>query len=132
MVGLGLLHMVGVQIVTVGLLAKAHGHLLGLRHDELVARLYRWFTFERAFLGSTALALVACLIAGGVVVEGVYSGCGTLNRAWVLSVAAAPGGRRPVRDGLLSLLHHGAASAPQSASPGGPSTPASRTCSRRI
>jgi hypothetical protein len=84
MIVAGLLNIVGVQIVTVGLLAKAYAHLSGLRHDELVARLYRWFTFEKAFLGSAALALAGCLIAGEVVVEWVSSGFGTLDRARVL------------------------------------------------
>ncbi len=84
MIMVGLLNIVGVQIVTVGLLAKSYGHLSGLRHDEFVARLYRWFTFEKTFLGSACLALVGCAIAGVVIVEWVSSGFGSLNRARLL------------------------------------------------
>jgi hypothetical protein len=87
MIMAGLLHIVGVQIVTVGLLAKSYGHLSGLRHDEFVARLYRWFTFEKAFLGAAALALAGCLLAGVVVAEWVLSGFGILNRARLLFFA---------------------------------------------
>ena len=87
MIMAGLLHMVGVQIVTAGLLAKSYGHLSGLRHDDLIAGLYRWFTFEKTFLGAGILVLVACLIAGAVVVEWVASGFGSLNRARLLFFA---------------------------------------------
>ena len=84
MIVAGLLNIVGVQILTIGLLAKSYGHLSGLRHDEFVARLYRWFTFEKAFLSSATLALAGCVIAGEVVFEWVSSGFGALNRARVL------------------------------------------------
>jgi glycosyltransferase involved in cell wall biosynthesis len=77
----GLLNIVGVQIVTAGLLAKSYAHLSGLRHDDLVARLYRWFTFEKTFLGSAIVALAGCALAGEVVAEWVLSGFGVLNRA---------------------------------------------------
>jgi hypothetical protein len=87
MIMAGLLNIVGVQIVTAGLLAKSYGHLSGLRHDEFVARLYRWFTFEKTFLGSVIVALVGCVIAGAVVAEWVLSGFGSLNRARILFFA---------------------------------------------
>lgn len=87
MIMAGLLNIVGVQIVTAGLLAKSYGHLSGLRHDEFVARLYRWFTFEKTFLGSAILALVGLAIAGSVVLEWVLSGFGSLNRARMLFFA---------------------------------------------
>jgi glycosyltransferase involved in cell wall biosynthesis len=87
MIMAGLLHIVGVQIVTVGLLAKSYGHLSGLRHDGFVARLHRWFTFEKAFLAAAALVLAGCVIAGAVIVEWVVSGFGPLNRARMLFFA---------------------------------------------
>lgn len=83
----GLLHIVGVQVVTVGLLAKSYAHLSGLRHDELIARLYGWFTFEKTFLGAALVALAGCLLAGAVVLEWVLSGFGALNRARLLFFA---------------------------------------------
>jgi len=87
MIMAGLLHIVGVQIVTIGLLAKSYAHLSGLRHDEFIAGLYRWFTFEKTFFSATLLALVGCLIAGAVILEWVLSGFGNLNRARVLFFA---------------------------------------------
>jgi hypothetical protein len=84
MIMAGLLNIVGIQIVTIGLLAKSYGHLSGLRHDDLVVRLYRWFTFEKAFLGSAALVLAGSAIAAEVIFEWVSSGFGALNRARVL------------------------------------------------
>jgi hypothetical protein len=87
MIMAGLLNIVGVQIVTAGLLAKSYAHLSGLRHDEFVAWLYRWFTFEKTFLGSAILALVGCIIAGSVVAEWVLHSFGSLNRARLLFFA---------------------------------------------
>jgi len=84
MIMAGLLNIFGVQIVSIGLLAKAYAHLSGLRHDEFVARLYRWFTFEKTFFGAVALSLCGCLLAGEVIFEWVRSGFGNLNRARVL------------------------------------------------
>jgi hypothetical protein len=87
MIMAGLLHIVGMQIVTAGLLAKSYAHLSGLRHDEFIARLYAWFTFERMFLGAAAVALVGGVLAGAVVFEWVSSGFGDLNRARLLFFA---------------------------------------------
>ena len=87
MIMVGLLNIVGIQVVTAGLLAKSYGHLSGLRHDKFVARLYRWFTFEKTFLGAAALVLLGCVIAGAVIVEWVTSGFGALSRARVLFFA---------------------------------------------
>ncbi len=84
MIMAGMLNIVGIQVVTVGLLAKSYGHLSGLHYDELVARLYRWFTFEKAFLGSAAIALAGSAIACAVVFEWVSSGFGSLNRVRIL------------------------------------------------
>lgn len=84
MIMAGLLHIVGILIVTTGLLAKSYAHLSGLRHDAFIARLYRWFTFERTMLGAAAVALAGSALAGAVVVEWVLSGFGELNRARLL------------------------------------------------
>jgi hypothetical protein len=83
----GLANILGLQVVTIGVLSKAYAHLSGLRDDPMVARLYRWFTFEKAFMGSIAIALAGLLIAGWVVIEWMASGFGALNRARVLFFA---------------------------------------------
>jgi hypothetical protein len=87
MIMAGLLHIVGIQIVTTGLLAKSYAHLSGLRHDEFIAHLYRWFTFERTIFGAAVITLLGCLLAGVVTFEWVASGFGSLNRARLLFFA---------------------------------------------
>jgi glycosyltransferase involved in cell wall biosynthesis len=47
-----LLNVVSVQLITIGMLAKAYAHLSGLREDPVVGWFYRWFTIERVtFVG---------------------------------------------------------------------------------
>ena len=46
--GAGIMNIVSVQLVTMGLLAKAYAHLSGLRNDPLISRFYRMITFEKA------------------------------------------------------------------------------------
>jgi glycosyltransferase involved in cell wall biosynthesis len=87
MIMTGLANILGLQILTIGILAKAYAHLSGLRDDPMVARLYRWFTFEKAFMGSIAVALAGLLIAIWVVGGWMASGFGELNRARVLFFA---------------------------------------------
>jgi glycosyltransferase involved in cell wall biosynthesis len=87
MVAAGLLHIVGMQILTTGLLAKSYAHLSGLRHDEFIARLYRWFTFERTFLGGALVALAGVALAAAVHFGWVPGGPGSLSRVRLLAFA---------------------------------------------
>ncbi|HWR98364.1 MAG TPA: glycosyltransferase family 2 protein [Candidatus Methanoperedens sp.] len=48
--GAGIMNIVSVQLVTMGLLAKAYAHLSGLRNDPLIARFYGLIKFETATL----------------------------------------------------------------------------------
>jgi len=77
----GLLNLVGIQIILIGLLAKAYAHLSGLRSDRIVAWFYRWFTFEKAFLLSVPLVLVGVALSVEVVWGWAQSGFGSLDRA---------------------------------------------------
>ena len=54
------MNIVSVQLVTVGLLAKAYAHLSGLRNDPLISRFYGLLTFEKA-MAFGAVFIVAAL-----------------------------------------------------------------------
>lgn len=80
----GVLNIISMQIITIGILAKAYGHLSGLHSDQLIAWLYRWFTFERACVIAAAVFLAGLLIALLVVGQWVASGFGELNQQRLL------------------------------------------------
>lgn len=65
----GVMNIVSVQLVTMGLLAKAYAHLSGLRNDPLIARFYRLVTFEKAMVFG-GLFLAAAL---GIVLVDYFS-----------------------------------------------------------
>jgi len=81
MIAGGFLNVIAVQLLAVGILAKAYAHLSGLRDDPVVAWLYRHFTFEKAMLVVTPLVLVGLAITFKVVFEWVQSGFGSLDQA---------------------------------------------------
>lgn len=83
----GVLNIVGIQIITIGLLAKAYGHLSGLHEDPVVAWFYRWFTFEKVFLLSLVIVLSGLFIAMRVIAEWVTSGFGPLDQQRQLLLA---------------------------------------------
>lgn len=83
----GVLSIVSMQIITIGLLTKAYGHLSGLHEDVIVAWFYRWFTFEKAFILSLIIVLVGLIITVTVMVEWVTSGFGPLNQQRLLFLA---------------------------------------------
>ncbi len=83
----GVLNIVGIQIITIGLLAKAYGHLSGLHDDSVVAWFYRWFTFEKVFVVSLAVVLLGIFIALRVMVDWITSGFGPLDQQRQLFLA---------------------------------------------
>lgn len=83
----GVLNIVGIQIITIGLLAKAYGHLSGLHEDPVVAWFYRWFTFEKAFVLSLAIAMAGLIIALRVMIDWITSGFGPLDQQRLLFLA---------------------------------------------
>ncbi|MDD5483899.1 MAG: glycosyltransferase family 2 protein [Kiritimatiellae bacterium] len=83
----GVLNILSIQIITIGLLAKAYGHLSGLHHDPVIAWFYRWFTFERACVVSAAIILLGVLLTLRVVLDWISSGFGVLNQQRLLFFA---------------------------------------------
>lgn len=83
----GLLSIVSLQIITIGLLAKAYAHLSGLRFDPVVAWFYRWFTFEKAFLLSVPMVLAGLVVSAVVVWDWAHHGFGDLDKARPLFLA---------------------------------------------
>ena len=89
----GLLNIISVQIITIGLLAKAYAHLSGLHRDPVVAKLYRHMTFEKTMLASGVIILLGLGFTLLVVGKWVFSGFGALNEA------------RPLFFAMLCLLN---------------------------
>ncbi len=83
----GVLNILSIQIITIGLLAKAYGHLSGLHDDPVVAWFYRWFTFERACFVSGGIILLGLVLTMLVVMTWVSSGFGALNQQRLLFFA---------------------------------------------
>ncbi|MBU4200153.1 MAG: glycosyltransferase family 2 protein [Verrucomicrobia bacterium] len=83
----GVLNIVSIQIITIGLLAKAYGHLSGLHADPVMAWFYRWFTFEKACIVSGLVVLVGLIITLKVMIEWIASGFGALNQQRLLFFA---------------------------------------------
>jgi glycosyltransferase involved in cell wall biosynthesis len=83
----GVLNILSIQIITIGLLAKAYGHLSGLHEDQVVAWFYRWFTFERACLVAGLIIVLGVALTLWVVMTWVSSGFGALNQQRLLFFA---------------------------------------------
>jgi hypothetical protein len=83
----GVLNIVSIQVITIGLLAKAYAHLSGLHRDPVIAWLYRWLTFEKATAISAAVFLVGVLLVGYVVAHWGVGGFGALNKPRLLFLA---------------------------------------------
>lgn len=83
----GLLNMVSLQILTIGMLAKAYGHLSGLHEDVIVAWLYRRFNFETAILISAPAVLFGLAVTAVIFVKWVASGGGSLDHPFLLFFA---------------------------------------------
>lgn len=77
----GVLNVLSMQLIMVGLLAKAYAHLSGLREDPVIAWLYRQVTFERTLLWVTPLILLGVVISLQVVLQWAFGGFGPLNEA---------------------------------------------------
>lgn len=83
----GVLNIISIQIITIGMLAKAYAHLSGLHEDPVVAWFYRWFTFEKASILAAALLLAGLLVVAWVISGWVRSGFGALDQPRMLFFA---------------------------------------------
>jgi glycosyltransferase involved in cell wall biosynthesis len=77
----GMLNVVSIQIITVGMLAKAFAHLTGIHVDPMVARLYRWFRLEPCVVAGVLLVLTGLSIVFHTVYRWVHGGFGSLDEA---------------------------------------------------
>lgn len=76
----GLLSVISIQMLTMGLLAKAFAHLSGLHHEPVVRWLYQKITFERFVLYTTPLVLSGLALTLWVVFEWAVGGFGPLDQ----------------------------------------------------
>ncbi|MBU4211715.1 MAG: glycosyltransferase family 2 protein [Verrucomicrobia bacterium] len=83
----GVLNILSIQIITIGLLAKAYGHLSGLQEDAIVAWFYRWFTFEKACIVSVLVIGTGLVLTFWILAQWVASGFGALNQQRLLFFA---------------------------------------------
>ncbi len=83
----GVLNIIGIQVITIGLLAKAYAHLSGLHRDKIVAWFYRWFTFEKACVASALVFLLGLALAAQVIGKWMAGGFGALNQQRMLFFA---------------------------------------------
>ncbi len=83
----GVLNILSIQIVTIGLLAKAYGHLSGLQEDTIIAWFYRWFTFEKACIVSALVIGTGLVLTFWIMGQWVASGFGALNQQRLLFFA---------------------------------------------
>ncbi len=80
----GVLNIVSMQIITMGLLSKAYGHLSGLHEDHVIALFYQWFTFEKAFIISSIIFIIGFIITLSVMTKWIASGFGPLDQPRLL------------------------------------------------
>ncbi len=80
----GVLNIMSMQAITAGALAKTYSHLSGLHADPVVAKIYRWFTFERACIITAGVFLIGLAIILAVVTRWILSSFGDLNQPRLL------------------------------------------------
>lgn len=80
----GLLNTVSIQLITLGLLARAFAHLSGLREDRLIAWLYSHVTFERFLMVTLPLIGVGLLVILRVIIIWIAGSFGALNEQRLL------------------------------------------------
>ena len=83
----GLLNITSMQVLTIGLLAKAYGHLSGLHDDSTIAWFYRWFTFEKASVISGLVVLAGLAITAAVIRQWIKTDLGELDQPGLLILA---------------------------------------------
>ncbi|MDD4735663.1 MAG: glycosyltransferase family 2 protein [Kiritimatiellae bacterium] len=80
----GIINVISIQLILVGLLAKAYAHLSDLHHDPLIAWFYRRFTFEKSIAYITPFILLGLALTFWVVLRWMGGGFGPLNQSRLL------------------------------------------------
>lgn len=83
----GLLNVVSMQLITIGLLAKAYAHLAGLTEDRLIEWSYGHLTLEKCIMVSVPLVLIGLVVTLKVVIQWIASGFGPLDEVRILFFA---------------------------------------------
>lgn len=89
----GLLNIVSLQVMTLGMLAKASAHIRGVNPDPVIAWFYRWFTYEKLMLIALAGLVAGLGLCGHVIYQWAQSGFGPLDHV------------RPLFFGALALVN---------------------------
>ena len=80
----GVLNIISIQIITIGLLAKAYAHLSGLHRDPVVAWFYRRLTFENVTIFSSVIFLIGVLLVAYVIADWGVAGFKQLDQPRML------------------------------------------------
>jgi glycosyltransferase involved in cell wall biosynthesis len=81
MLVIGVMNIVSMQLMSIGMLAKAYAHLSGIRHDPVIAWLYRHLSFEAGGLLSGGLVCAGIMVVGLVFGNWTSRGFGEINLA---------------------------------------------------
>jgi glycosyltransferase involved in cell wall biosynthesis len=81
LLALGAINIASIQVVTLGLLAKAYAHLSGLRQDPFIAWLYKRLSFEVAAAVAGTMITLGVLVGGHVFLKWSSQGFAGLNAA---------------------------------------------------
>ena len=81
MLVMGVLNVASMQLISIGILAKAYAHLSGIRHDPFVAWLYGRLSFEAGALFSGVLIAIGAAVGSFIVGRWAIGGFGELDMA---------------------------------------------------
>lgn len=80
----GILNIISIQLISLGLIAKAYAHFAGLREDPLITWFYRKLTFERVIVYTLPITLLGLAITAKVFIQWIASGFGPMDEAKIL------------------------------------------------
>lgn len=80
----GILNVIGIQLISLGLIAKAYAHFSGLREDPLIVWFYRKLTFERVIIYTLPITLLGISITAKIFFQWIASGFGPMDQAKIL------------------------------------------------
>ncbi len=80
----GILNVISIQLISLGLIAKAYAHFSGFREDPLIVWFYRKLTFERVIIYTLPITLLGLAITAKIFIQWIVSGFGPMDQAKVL------------------------------------------------